>query len=371
MDGVKIFHIADAHLDAPFSGMSPIEAASSKNALRSAFSKAVLAAKNRGVQLFFIAGDLFDGDFVSPDTEEFLYEKLASYPQCRFFIAPGNHDPYTDGSFYAKKRLPENVHVFKEKERVEIDELGVDVYGCGFTAGECTESPITGYPELRRDRINILVCHGDAGNESSPYGPISLKELERSGFDYVALGHIHKGSGLMKAGDVCYAYPGCIEGRGFDECGDKGGLFGTVEKGGAELGHFSLSVKRYEICKVDISGAESRLQVLDAIRSAIKPYSGTRLRVVLTGNPKDAFYIDASAFSVGGSDPDYIEIADKSVPRPDLTAIEAENTLRGAFFRSMTERYKFLPEGSREREVCLKALKAGLAALDGRDPREV
>lgn len=371
MDSVKIFHIADLHLDAPFTGMNAAEAASCKNGLRSAFAKAVLAAKNRGVQLFFIAGDLFDGAFVSPDTEEFLAEKFASYPECRFFISPGNHDPYTAGSFYAKGLLPANVHVFKDKERVELDDLGVDVYGVGFTSGACTESPLTGYPALRADRINILVCHGYIGAENSIYGPIKKEDIGLLPFDYIALGHIHKASGVMEKNGVHYAYSGCIEGRGFDETGDKGGLYGTVSKGAAELSHFSLSVRRYETVEVDISGMESRLQVTDAVRDAVKHYGGMRVRVVLTGRPKTAFFISADMFSTGGSDPDYIEIKDKSVPALDLGVIEQENTLRGAFYRRMNGRINALAEDDPQREVCVAALKAGLAALDGRDPTEV
>lgn len=371
MDSVKIFHIADLHLDAPFTGVNAAEAASCKNGLRSAFAKAVLAAKNRGVQLFFIAGDLFDGAFVSPDTEEFLAEKFASYPECRFFISPGNHDPYTAGSFYAKGLLPANVHVFKDKERVELDDLGVDVYGVGFTSGACTESPLTGYPALRADRINILVCHGDIGAENSIYGPIKKEDIGLLPFDYIALGHIHKASGVMEKNGVHYAYSGCIEGRGFDETGDKGGLYGTVSKGAAELSHFSLSVRRYETVEVDISGMESRLQVTDAVRDSVKHYGGMRVRVVLTGRPKTAFFISADMFSTGGSDPDYIEIKDKSVPALDLGVIEQENTLRGAFYRRMNGRINALAEDDPQREVCVAALKAGLAALDGRDPTEV
>lgn len=371
MNGVKIFHIADVHFDTPFSALTPEEAASCKNSLRSAFSKAVLAAKNRGVELFFIAGDLFDSRFVSPDTLEFVKEKIASYPSCRFFIAPGNHDPYGEGSFYAKGDLPENVHVFREKARVELDELGVDIYGFGFTKEHCGEGPLTGYPERRKDRINILVCHGDLGGREGAYAPFTEKDVAASGFDYIALGHIHKASGIMRQGDSFYAYPGCIEGRGFDETGDKGGLIGTVCKGSVELSHFSLSIRRYEIAEVDISGAETRLQVMEAIRNAIRPYGGTRLRVVLTGRPKNAFYISADLFETGGSCPEYIEIKDETVPCPDFTEIEAENTLRGAFFRRMRERIEETEEGTAEREMAVRALKAGLAALEGRELSEV
>lgn len=371
MNSVRIFHMADIHLGAPFSGVSQIEAASRRTGLESAFARGILAAKNRGVQIVLISGDLFDGTFVSPSTLEFLADRFASFPECRFFIAPGNHDPFTDDSFYSRVRFPDNVHVFREKSRVELDDLGVDVYGFGFNGRECTESPVRGYPPLREDRINILVCHGDVGVENSVYGPIRREDIGFSGFDYVALGHIHKASGVMCENGVYYAYPGCIEGRGFDEAGDKGALYGTVGKGVVNLEHFSLSARRYEIIELDITDCESRIDATDAIREAVRPYSGARVRVVLTGRPRDVFYINPKVFDVGGSNPDYIEIKDKSRPAISFTEIEAENTLRGAFYRRMTEKIEALEEGDPQREIYVSALKAGLAALEGREPEEV
>lgn len=371
MDSVKIFHIADVHLGAPFSGAAPAEAAARRMGLEAALARAVIAAKKRGVQLFFISGDLFDSEYVRPSDAELLTDKLGSFPDCRFFISPGNHDPYGTGSFYERVKLPANVHVFREKSRVELDDLGVDVYGFGFDSARCEESPVKGYPPLRSDRINILVCHGDVGSEGSPYGPISKADIALSGFDYIALGHIHKASGVLCEGGVHYAYPGCIEGRGFDEAGDKGGLCGTVGKGTVSLEHVSLSARRYEIAELDITGFESRSEVVTAINEALKPYSGARVRVLLVGRPTDAFYISAAAFETGGSNPDYIEIKDKSRPSVSFTEIEKENTLRGAFYRRMNERIESVDADDPKREIYISALKAGLAALEDRDIEEV
>lgn len=132
---LKVFHCADLHLDAPFSLFTPGEADRRRIELRSAFTSAVLFARSNGADIFIISGDLFDGDYVTRDTCELLAGQFASFPTCRFFIAPGNHDPYNDASPYKRVAFPDNVHIFTgEKERVRLDELGVDVYGVGFTA---------------------------------------------------------------------------------------------------------------------------------------------------------------------------------------------------------------------------------------------
>lgn len=368
MEGVKIFHIADAHLCAPFSALPPLEAGSARISLKGAFAAAVLAAKNRGAQLFFIAGDLFDGAYVTAETKDFVCEKIAEYPECRFFIAPGNHDPNDDASHYRRMNLPENVHVFGGKERVRIDELGVDVYGYGFEKQYESESPVTGYPPLDPDRINILVCHGDVCAGTSDYGPITKAEIAQSGFDYIALGHIHTFSGVLCENGVHYAYPGCIEGRGFDETGDKGGLFGTVSKGKAELDFVSLARRKYQVIEVDLTGVEDRVTAFERIRTALKSYGGdVRVRVTLTGSPENAFTVIPDGLDGGGSAPAAVEIIDKTVPAPKLTDVEKEKTLRGVFCRRMQARLAQLPTDSKEYAVCLRALKLGLAALDGRD----
>ncbi len=368
MNNVKIFHMADVHLDAPFSSLSPTEAELARRSLRSAFVSALFTAKNRGVDIFLIAGDLFDSEYVTPETRDFLCAKLSEYKEMRFFIAPGNHDPYTDSSPYATMPLPENVHVFRGKGAAVIKELGVAVYGVGFTSAETTESPLSDLPELDKSLINIMVCHGDLGASSSVYGPISKDEIARSGFDYIALGHIHKTSGVLEEGGVHYAYSGCTEGRGFDETGDKGALIGTVSKGEVSLSFLSLARRKYAVETIDTSNVESRAELIEAIRKAMIPYGyDTHLRVVLTGSPKAVISVGAEFFETGGSNPMSLEIKDKSTPRISLTKTEGETTLLGVFTRRMQNKLDTLPADSKEREIYAAAMRMGLLALDGRD----
>ncbi|MBQ3081281.1 MAG: DNA repair exonuclease [Clostridia bacterium] len=368
MDNVKIFHMADAHLDAPFSSLSPDEAALARRSLRSALAAAVVSAKRRGVQLFLISGDLFDGEYVTPDTRDFLLQKLGEYEDIRFFICPGNHDPYGENSPYRSMAFSDNVHVFTEKGFVEVEELGVRVYGAPFTSAVMEESPFDSLPAVDKSYINIFVCHGDVGASSSPYGPVTLKEIGDSGFDYVALGHIHKPTGVLWERGVCYAYSGCIEGRGFDEAGDRGALVGSVGKDGVSLDFVSLARRKYEVETVDISGMEDRAQVVEAIRAVMRRYGNdTHLRIILTGTALALFTVSAEMFETGGSNPVSVEIKDKSVPMPRLTEAEKQSTLRGVFLRRMEARLAELPEDSEEYAVCVKALRIGLAALDGRD----
>lgn len=360
---VKILHMADVHFDAAFSSMSITEAEKCRAGLRSAFAAAVLSAKNRGVQLFFIAGDLFDGERLSAATEEFLVGQTERYADCQFFIAPGNHDPYNEASPYKKLRFPKNVHVFRGREKIELAELGVDVYGFGFTEKYCKESPVTGYGKLNKDRINILVCHGDTAQ--GDYGPITAAEIAASGFDYIALGHIHAASGVLESGGVHYAYPGCIQGRGMDETGVKGALCGSVGKGKVDLEFLPLSRRKYEILSFEVGAEESRKDLLSRMTAPLLKMDGdTVVRVILTGETAEPLLIDAQSVKENSDTLAEIELKDKTTLAVNMAAPEAENTLRGVFARRMLNAAQ--TEDSEEREAALLAYKLGLEALAGR-----
>lgn len=359
---IRILHCADLHLDAAFSLRSPREAENRRTSLRADFTSMIMYVRTHKVQICLISGDLFDSESVTVETKALLEREFAAVPDCRFFISPGNHDPLTAGSPYKSMQLPGNVHVFgSEKECVVLESLGVAVYGFAFDGTNGGINPVLGYPKKRDDLINILCCHGDLdGGNASPYCPFTGDDLGRSGFDYVALGHIHKGTGLRQENGVFWAYPGCIEGRGFDETGKKGILLGEIEKGRVDLDFVPVSKWRYEILEQDVTGC-TRSEAAEAIRKAALLYGEqTVLRVVLKGEVKEGLVILPEEISFGAGYPRSVEIVDKTVLAPDFTDVEQSNTLKGVFYRLMQEKIK---NGQAQPE----ALKYGLLALDGRN----
>ncbi|MBE6691958.1 MAG: hypothetical protein E7586_01325 [Ruminococcaceae bacterium] len=366
---VKVLHCADIHLDSPFVLFSPRESEKRRNELRAAFTSALLYAREMKVDLFIISGDLFDGEYVTRDTCEMLVREFAKAGNMRIFISPGNHDHLGAGSPYETLEFPENVHVFgRERECVHLDDLGVDVYGFGFDSKNCLSSPVVGWRGLDKEKINILVCHGDMSAANSTTGPIAKNDIAESGFDYIALGHIHKSTGLQQENGVYYGYPGCIEGRGFDEIGYKGALCGVIEKGEVKMQLKRFSKSRYEVLEVDISGATDKMQVLDIIRNKIRPYTeDTALRLILTGELNRAVVILPNEIGKGCEYPYYIEIIDKTTLVPDLGELEKSNTLKGVFCRNILSEMSNFDEDSEEYKVLSAALKYGISALEDRN----
>lgn len=365
---MKFVHCADIHLDSPFTLTSPEEARRRRTELRADFSSLVLYAKTSGCELFFISGDLFDDANATKDTFEMLCHEMSSFPSCRFFISPGNHDCYYEKSPYKLINFPENVHIFTSDKLEYVDIPGTDVriYGYAFTSETMSDSPLSGFKVEDSEKINILVAHGDVSSSLSSYCPISEKDMASSGFDYVALGHIHKGSGVKYAGNVPYAYPGCIEGRGFDETGYKGALAGEITKGKLDVKAVRFSRRRYEIVTCDITGAENIPQVADKIIGACGEYAeDTALRLILEGVTTPSFSADETTIKNLVSKPYYLEIKDNTLPLYNAEYLKNDSTIIGEFYRNIEP--MLVSEDAKTRDTAKLALKYGLLCLYGRD----
>ena len=109
-------------------------------------------------------------------------------------------------------------HIFTDFERVNNN--GINIYGYGFTDfySKKVELP----QDLDNSKTNILVMHADLNGttrEFGEYNSILESELQKTNFDYIALGHIHK-SNIEDKGKIIY--PGSLTAGGFDELGKHG-----------------------------------------------------------------------------------------------------------------------------------------------------
>ena len=365
---IKILHTGDVHLDSAFSGLDSRHAEIRRNELRAAFTSMMTYARANGIDLLLIAGDLFDGAYVTRETVALLVREFERFGK-PVFIAPGNHDPASADSVWTRITFPGNVHIFRENTLscCDLPDLPVSVYGFGFTSKNYLSSPVAGWSIRDKSRINILVTHGDMVGTDGTNGPISKREIADSGFDYIALGHIHKPTGLQCENGVYYAYPGCIEGRSFDELGYRGAMFGEIEKGRVDMQLKRFSKSRYEWISVDLSGVREKMEALDRIRDAIKSYTDdTALRINLQGELKNAFVIRANEIGKGCEYPYFIELIDETYIEPDIGELEQSNTLKGVFVRKMKEKLEKATPDSDEYKSLLLAMKYGIAALDDR-----
>ena len=262
---------------------------------------------------------------------------------------------------YANTAWPDNVHIFSSVgiESVALPDLGCTIHGAAFTTPQADRSPLMGFTAPQDGQVHLMVLHGDVEGKGR-YGPIDPADIAASGLNYLALGHVHACSGLQKAGDTWWAYPGCPEGRGFDETGDKGVLVVTVgdDPGDLTARFVPLAGRRYEIVEADVTGADTAAQALEAVLPA-QP-CGDCCRILLTGQrsfgPPDLAALTAQAQPYYYS----VTIRDHTRQLRDLWERAGEDSLTGLVLRQLKA------QGGPEAEL---AARFALAALEnGEDP---
>ena len=356
---LKLIHGADFHLDAPFAALPADKARQRRAEQRELLGRLADLAEGEGARLVLLSGDLLDGGETYQETVEALARTLGEI-RVPVFIAPGNHDWYGPRSPYAGTVWPDNVHIFTsgQVEAVELPELGCVVHGAAFTAPQADRSPLAGFSAPRDGRIHLMVLHGEVGGQGR-YGPVDPADVAASGLAYLALGHVHACSGLQRTGETFWAYPGCPEGRGFDETGEKGVLAVTVADGGAVSARLvPLARRRYEIVEADVTGAESAEAALRSVLPAAP--SEDCCRIVLTGR-RDFPAPDLAALTAL-AEPFYFSVSlrDRTAEKRDLWERAGEDSLTGLTLRALEAL-----EGE-ERDL---AARFALAALEhGEDP---
>ena len=359
MNGVRILHAADLHLDSPFEALGRSLAAQRRREQRGLLRSLPRIAERYGAQLILLPGDLLDSDSAYPETARLLAESFAQ-TSAQVFIAPGNHDFYSAHTPYARIAFPENVHIFRtpQLEAIELPELHVRVWGAAFTDSRCP-GLLHGFSVPKRPGVTDLLCvHGEVGNPASAYNPIAEKDLAASGFDYAALGHVHRYSGMRRAGRTTYAWPGCAEGRGFDETGEKGVLLAEVQPGEAQVEFLPLGGRRYEILRVNAGDAPAQA-ALDALPDGAERHI---FRIVLTGECERAPDLTAVRAALEGR-VFAAQLRDETRLKQDIWAKAGEGTLRGLFLSALRAQYD-AAETPAERERATMAARWGLAALD-------
>ena len=122
IEPIKLLHAADLHLDSPFAGLPPEQAAARRLQARQLLELLPRLCRRAGCRLVLLAGDLFDTGAVYRDTVDQLRQALAECP-AQVFIAPGNHDPMGPNSPYRRYVWPSQVHIFASSQ-IETLDLG-------------------------------------------------------------------------------------------------------------------------------------------------------------------------------------------------------------------------------------------------------
>lgn len=359
---MKLLHASDFHLDAPFAALSPEKAALRRAEGRELLSRLASLAREEKADLVLLPGDLFDSQSVYPETLTALGEVLAAIP-APVLIAPGNHDFYSPRSPYATRRWPDNVTIFQQETFTPLSfpELGCTVFGFGFCQNRVELGHLDSVSVGDEPLLHLGLAHSEVTRSPSVYHPLTPEDIARSGLDYLALGHVHTPSGLQRSGETYWAYPGCPEGHGFDELGERGCLMVEIAGKGQVSAQFRpLAKRRYLEVEVDVTHSDPLTAALSALEG-LSPQDCIKL--LLTGECDSPPALESLERRLEGH-AFALRLRDHTRPRAGLWDKAAEDTLTGAFLRQMKDK---LAAGEGHAEL---AVRFGLAALErGEDCR--
>lgn len=358
---MKFVHIADMHFDTSFTTITNKAGLGDKRRLdqRQAFCKIINYIKQNEIPFLFIAGDFYEHEYIRQSTIEYINDLFREIPNTQIFISPGNHDPILQNSFYNKYIWNENVHIFgPELSVVELEEA--DIYGYGFDDFYYTNNELEEAELANPNKINILVAHGSLNASATmekSYNPISEKMLEEKGFDYVALGHIHKLDYDSKINQKI-VYCGSTVSMGFDELGKHGMIVGDVEKDKIELSFIPVDNSEFIINEIDVTETFDLEDIATKINN-ISSDENKYYKISLIGRRN--FEIDLYKLNKLIINNNILKIKDYTKINYDLEKIANENTLRGLFVKEILQKINNNPE---DREVLENALEIGFEILD-------
>lgn len=350
---MKVIHCSDIHLDSRLEGVNSQER---NNELLNTFNKMVDYAASNGVRAIIIAGDLFDTQTPNSKTKKFLSDLISQTPKIDFLYLKGNHDGY---DIFDAVDMPPNFKPFLDKwTTYNYDDVTI----AGIQTTEDNYKSLYQQLNLNPGRKNIVVMHGQISASSKP-DAVNLELLKNKNIDYLALGHYHSFTWdrLDKRGVYCYS--GCLEGRGYDEIGEKGFVLLDTQNLGAPpklvtgLSHRTV----YEI-DVDITGKSSYLEIKNAISQAVsgidsKHYVKANLTgYYILGAQKDLHHIKLDFEPLFYS----FKVQDNTLLQIDIEDYKYDISLKGEFIRSVLK--SNLPQKQKE-----DIINFGIRALKGED----
>lgn len=365
---IRILHLADLHL-----GYEPPwerHAESQRRERDARLAKAVAWAMDRDIDLVLIAGDLFETHRPPAPLVDSVIANLQQLVDAgiQLVTLPGNHDEisYHDSVYRREgKRWPglliENPNMQKVAT-LRCRGTPVHIYSLAYTSGLTrTHPPLADFPRPDGDGFHIALLHGsldwDRGDRSLP---IDGQALEAAGYDYTALGHIHRH--IVRGQKNPIVYPGMIEGKDFDDPGVGFYTVVTLSTAGASVETAPADdALPLTTLSVDAGEYEDDREMVAALRARL-PGQGA-VRVVLTGSPGFTLQKEAIEEALAGTS-FYVQVVDESAGIADelIERLAGEPTVRGQFVSRMLARIQAASRQEEER-LLRRALVRGLEAL--------
>ena len=348
---MKIIHTADIHLGSKINSFPKDVSDSRKEELRNSFKRMVEYAKSNAVKVILISGDLFDSEKPLIKDKQFFFSVVKNNPEIDFIYLRGNHDLVGDSEDLFNLKTFSTTWSSYEYDGVVI--TGVETV---------KENSTSIYSTLNLDsqKLNIVMLHGQVG-DSSGVQKVNLTKLRNKNIKYLALGHYH--SYLTEKLDDygVYAYSGCLEGRGYDETGEKGFILLDISN---KITHTFIPFSQRKISKisVDVTDLKDAYSIYVNAKRVANFNKSDVYRIELYGE------LDSELTGVAedvkkylSSDAMYVDVKDITKTKLKVDNFLGDASLKGEFVRLVYN------DNSLSDEEKAKIISYGLKALSGRE----
>ena len=257
---IRFIHAADIHLDSPMRGIESenarIDSDVYRRSTRLALSNLIDFAIREKVDFMTLGGDNFDGDLDSWESGYYFNEQMARLGDIPVVSISGNHD--------AESKMTKNLNYPRNFKQLSVDEVevypvidGVQVIGRGFRNPQEKNNLVVDYPYIDGKVIKIGLLHTslDGKDGHARYAPCTIEDLRVKNYHFWGLGHIHKHSWELPAGELPILFPGNLQGRHIRETGPKGAWLIELDDDGRLLNakFEAMDVTRWEMIRIDTS----------------------------------------------------------------------------------------------------------------------
>lgn len=350
---MKFIHVADVHL-----GIKPdrgrIWSDERADEIYDSFKDIIKLCEQEKAELLLIAGDLFD----APPKEQNLKQldfQLSRLTGTKTVIIAGANDYIEEGSVWESYVFNSDVIVMPRDKAANVyfEDINVCITGFSYGKPEYEDRILERLKPGREGAYNILLGHGG----DKMHMPFSKEKLAKTGFDYIALGHVHKPAHILKNK---MAFAGSLEPLNYTETGRRGYIRGEVDgEGNTTISWIPSNKRSYINMTLELQPDTTNAQLQEIVESEIKRRGRENIyRILLKGTIDSSMEINLSGLTRRYNINELIDRTEFDYTIDELYHGN-ETTLIGRFIDM------FDYDGTEEDEIKEKAVSYGIEALLG------
>ena len=347
---MRFIHIADVHLGAePDAG--PLYSGRRAQELWDTFEYVIRVCEEEQADLLLIAGDLFHRQPLLRELKE-VDHLFSTLSHTKVVLVAGNHDYIRRDSYYRTFQWSGNVcPLFGETaEYIDFPELRTAVYGLSYHRREIREPLYDRLAAGGVEPVEILVAHG--GDEK--HIPMDIRKLSAAGFDYIALGHIHKPQAVEKNRII---YAGALEPVDRNDTGPHGYIRGEITPQGVRTQWIPCACREYIHLDLAVDRTDTETSIREKTRKIISDNGNENIyKITLKGKRDADISFNTKRIADVGN---ILEVIDETSPAYDMRRLYEDNrdNLLGQYIRCF--------DGCAEGSVEYEALCEGVDAILG------